>query len=65
VTEFANELQNRVATARLQLQQARELDEPYLVDVHVGDLESLARIAADHGLVVEGLAQTLAETAGQ
>jgi hypothetical protein len=60
VTEFKNHISSRIAETREGLRQAQEADEPYLVEVRLGELESLARIAADHGLVVEGVSESLA-----
>jgi hypothetical protein len=61
VTEFAKEISTRIADAQRSARQAREADEPYLLQVHVGDLESLARLAVEHGVVVDGLEESLAE----
>ncbi|HEX2807234.1 MAG TPA: hypothetical protein VHN80_13810 [Kineosporiaceae bacterium] len=61
MTEFRNHIHNRIAETREHLRLAHEADEPYLVEVRLGELESLARLAADHGLVVEGVSESLAE----
>ena len=61
MTEFTNEISSRIAETRRNLRQAREDDEHYLVEVRLGELESLARLAADHGVVVDGVAESLAE----
>jgi hypothetical protein len=61
VTEFQNHIHSRIAETRENLRLAREADEPYLVEVRLGELESLARLAADHDLVVEGVSESLAE----
>ena len=61
MTEFTHQLNSRIAEARANLRQAREDDEPYLVTVRLGELESLARVAAEHGVIVEGVAESLAE----
>jgi hypothetical protein len=60
LTGFHHEINSRIATVRENLRQAVQSDEPFLVDVHVGELESLARLAADHGIAVDGLPETLA-----
>jgi hypothetical protein len=60
VTEFRNHISSRIAETRESLRQAQEADEPYLAEVRLGELESLARLAADHGLVVEGVSESLA-----
>ena len=56
---FASQIGSRVASARENLRLAQEADEPYLVDVHLGELESLARIAAENGVTVPGLQEAL------
>jgi hypothetical protein len=61
VTEFANEINIRIADTQRSLRQAREADEPYLAQVHLGELESLARLAVEHDVVVDGLAESLVE----
>jgi len=61
VTEFTNQISNRIAETRQNLRQAQQDDEHYLVEVRLGELESLARLAADHGLEVDGVAESLAE----
>jgi hypothetical protein len=61
VTAFRNQISSRIAETTESLRQARETDEPYLVEVRLGELESLARLAADHGLVIEGVSESLAE----
>lgn len=60
MTGFHHEINTRIAAVRENLRQAVQGDEPFLVDVHVGELESLARLAADHGITVDGLPETLA-----
>jgi len=56
---FRYEISNRIATVQNNLDQAIATDDPFLVDVHVGELESLARLAADHGVAIEGLPEAL------
>jgi hypothetical protein len=53
VTEFRTEIRSRVAAARMSLASAREAGDEYLVEVLVGELESLRRIAADHQVPVD------------
>jgi hypothetical protein len=59
MSEFANEITERVAQASTSLSEATENGDDYLVDVRVGELEDLARIAADHDVEVPGLQETL------
>jgi hypothetical protein len=54
VTEFRLEIRSRIAAARGELHQARIARDDYLVQVHQGELESLTRIAAEHGVQVDG-----------
>jgi hypothetical protein len=61
VTGFHHEISSRIASVRASLREATAGDDDYLVHVHVGELESLARLAADHGVTVDGLPETLAE----
>jgi hypothetical protein len=61
VTDFNTALTRRIAEARRALTEARLAGEDYLVDVRLGELESMARVAAEHGVQVEGLAESLAE----
>jgi hypothetical protein len=60
MSEFASEVSERVEQARLSLAEAEASGDDYLVGVRVGELESLARIAADHDVEVPGLAETVA-----
>ncbi len=60
VTQFDATVNERVAQARKALDEARSAGDDYLSDVHLGELESLARVAAEHGIRVEGLDETLA-----
>jgi hypothetical protein len=61
VREFQNHIRSRIAQTRESLRLAHEADEPYLVEVRLGELESLARLAADHGVVIEGVSESLAQ----
>lgn len=60
MTGFHREISNRIAAAQENLRHATAADDPFLVDVHVGELETLARLAADHDVTVAGLSETLA-----
>ncbi|RJK96266.1 hypothetical protein [Vallicoccus soli] len=58
--EFATELRRRVLVAEQALLAARSDGDDYLQAVHTGELESLRRLAAAHGVA---LARTLPEQA--
>lgn len=60
MTGFHHEISSRIAAVQENLAHAVAHDDPFLVDVHVGELESLARMAADHGVTVAGVTETLA-----
>lgn len=52
MSEFAEEVADRVRQARASLAEAEATGDDYLVGVRTGELESLARLAADHDLDV-------------
>lgn len=60
MTHFGIEIRQRITSARAALQAAHEADDEYGVEVTLGELESLARVAADHDIVVEGVSDALA-----
>ena len=60
MTHFGSEIRQRIATARADLVAAHEADDDYGVEVTLGELQSLARVAADHGIVVDGVEAALA-----
>jgi hypothetical protein len=60
VTEFHNEIQRRAREARSSLAEARATGDDYLAGIRLGEIQSLARIAAEHGLVLEGVEESLA-----
>ncbi|MGN6634367.1 MAG: hypothetical protein ACTHJ6_02735 [Oryzihumus sp.] len=57
MTEFHAEIRERVQEALESLEAARRSGDDYLVGVRVGELESLAHLAAEHGLHVPELAE--------
>lgn len=61
MTDFNAALTRRIAEVRRALTEARQAGEDYLVEVRLGELESMARVAAEHGVQVEGLEESLAE----
>jgi hypothetical protein len=60
VTQFDATISSRILEARTALDEALVDGDDYLADIRLGELESLARVAAEHGVQVEGVAETLA-----
>jgi putative N-acetylmannosamine-6-phosphate epimerase len=60
VTQFDATISTRISETRQALDEARSAGDDYMADVRLGELESLARVAADHGIRIEGIAETLA-----
>jgi hypothetical protein len=54
VGEFVSELRRRVLAAEQSLLAARAEGDDYLQDVHAGELDSLRRLAASHGVALGG-----------
>lgn len=48
MSEFRQEITERIKTARLSLAEAQVDGDVYLVQVRTGELESLERLAAEH-----------------
>ncbi len=61
MTEFLSEIRRRIAQTREDLAVARAEGDDYLLGVRLGELESLARLAAENGIEVEGVRESLAE----
>jgi hypothetical protein len=53
MSDFDAHIRQRLSDASRSLDQARALDDDYAVTLHLGELEGLTRIAADHGILVE------------
>jgi hypothetical protein len=60
VSEFRSEISNRIAQTRGDLSQAAAKGDDYLVELSLGELESLARIAVEHDLPIDGVEEDLA-----
>ena len=60
MTEFHTEIQRRALEARQSLAEARAAGDDYLAGIRLGEMQSLARIAAEHGVALEGVAESLA-----
>jgi hypothetical protein len=48
LSEFRQEIETRIQTARRSLDEARIDGDDYLIQVRLGEIESLERLAADH-----------------
>ena len=55
MTEFHTEITQRAARAVQSLRKAQESGDDYLATVREAELESLARLAAEHGLRIPAL----------
>jgi hypothetical protein len=60
MSDFATEIRLRVAGAQRSLVEARESGDDYAVRLALGELEDLARMAADHHVPVDGVEEALA-----
>lgn len=60
MNEFAREMTERVERTSGALHEASRTGEDYLVEVRLGELESLVRLAHDHGLDVPDAVAALA-----
>jgi hypothetical protein len=49
MSEFAHEIETRMETARRSLDEARIDGDDYLIQIRLGEIESLERLVADHG----------------
>jgi hypothetical protein len=48
LSEFRQEIETRMFTARRSLSEARVEGDDYLIQVRLGEIESLERLAAEH-----------------
>jgi hypothetical protein len=55
MTEFHTEITQRATRAAQSLRTAQESGDDYLASVREGELENLARLAAEHGLRIPEL----------
>jgi hypothetical protein len=60
MSDFSTELRLRVAEAQRSLAEASEADDDYLVQLSLGTIQSLARLATDNQVRVDGVAESLA-----
>ena len=59
MSEFVAQIRGRAAEALTWLRQAQDSGDEYLVNVSLGQIESIARVAADHHVSLEGVAESL------
>jgi hypothetical protein len=59
VNDFRREISNRIAETRGDLSRAEEIGDDYLAEIHLGELEFLARVAAEHDVTVDGVEEAL------
>lgn len=48
MSEFTNEIETRMEIARRSLTEARGEGDDYLIQIRLGEIESLERLAAEH-----------------
>ena len=60
MSEFRSEISSRIDRVKGDLAQGAADGDDYLVEVSLGELESLARIAVEHDLPVDGVDEALA-----
>ena len=60
VSEFRSEISSRIDRVKGELAQGAADGDDYLVEVSLGELESLARIAVEHDVPVDGVDEALA-----
>jgi hypothetical protein len=61
MSDFRSEIQRRADEIRALLAEARASSDDYFERVLVGDLESLARVATDHAITLDGVDEFLTE----
>ena len=59
MTQFDATISTRISQTRQALDEARTAGDDYEADVRLGELQSLARLAAEHGVRVDGVEETL------
>lgn len=60
MNEFRSEISSRIDQLKGELARGAADGDDYLVEVSLGELESLARIAVDHDVQVDGVDEALA-----
>lgn len=59
MTDFQSEFRQRAAEAQRALAEARDTGDDYLVEVRLGEIESLARLGAEHQIQLDDLEASL------
>lgn len=59
MSEFVAQIRGRAAEALTWLREAQDSGDEYLVNVSLDQIESIARVAADHSITLEGVAETM------
>ncbi len=59
MSEFVAQIRGRAAEALTWLHEAQDSGDEYLVNVSLDQIESIARVAADHSITLEGVAETM------
>jgi hypothetical protein len=60
LSDFQHVILGRIADSRASLSEAHRTGDDYLVEIRLGELESLARLAAEHGVDVDGIEESFA-----
>jgi alpha-D-ribose 1-methylphosphonate 5-triphosphate synthase subunit PhnI len=60
MSDFTSELRQRAAEAQRSLAEARETGDDYLLQLSLGQIESLARLAVDNQVSLDGIEESLA-----
>ncbi len=60
MSEFSSEISSRIDRVKGDLARGAADGDDYLVEVSLGELESLARIAVEHDVPVDGVDEALA-----
>lgn len=59
MSEFVAQIRGRAAEALTWLREAQASGDEYLVNVSLDQIESIARVAADHSISLDGVAESL------
>jgi len=59
MSEFSSQIRGRAAEALSWLREGQDNGDEYLVNVSLDQIESIARVAADHQISLDGVAESL------
>lgn len=59
MSEFSSQIRGRAAEALSWLREGQDSGDEYLVNVSLGQIQSIARMAADHQISLDGVAEPL------